>query len=190
MLFFSAASTALGDAIFNPNDIVDPNPITFDSLDSGVSLLAQPANLLDDLRDNEGIEFPSLDGGEVVIGFGDQLIDVIGSGDMGSDGSIEISFVNAVRAAGVDYWSASNLHFLAYDESDILILDVSVGSGTGFFGVDGEGTLIKRIVIHDSTWGFGIDNLRRDPNPVPLPGAALLGVIGFAAVGWAKRRLL
>lgn len=189
VLFFSATSTALGGAIFIPSQIVDPNPINFDSLLSGVSLQNQPGGA--DALIDEGIQFLNLDGGEVVIGFGNQLIDVSGEGG-GSDGMIEISFVNPVRAAGVDYWSASTLHFLAYDEYNVLILDVDVESGTGFFGVgvDVEGTLIKRIVIHDSVWGFGIDNLRRDLSPVPLPGAALLGVIGLAAVRWAKRRLL
>lgn len=192
VLLFGTASTALGGEIFDPNQIVDPNPVNFNSLLTGVAVQDQPAGFLDDLRDNEGIEFLNLDGGEVVIGFGDQLIDVTGAGQGNSDGVIEISFVDPVEAAGVDYWTGTELHLLAYDVSDNLILglDVTVGSGAGFIGIDGEGTLIKRIVIHDSIWGFGIDNLRRGPTHVPLPGAALLGVVGLAAVGWVKRRLL
>lgn len=192
-LFFSATSTALGGEISNPNDIVDPNPINFNSLIGFVALVDQPASLLDDLRDNEGIEFPSLDGGELVFpGPDGVLIDIAGSGG-GTSGIIEISFVDPVLAAGVDYSAGpSGMHFLAYDEFDNLILNLHliVGQGSGFIGIDGEGMLIKRIVMHDSLGGFAIDNLRRDPSPVPLPGAVLLGVVGLAAVGWAKRRLL
>lgn len=48
-----------------------------------------------------------------------------------------------------------------------------------------------RIGLHVQAIGQtgGSDSYINNPNPIPLPGAALLGALGLAVAGWAKRRM-
>lgn len=174
-------TNAVGGLVTDATLIPDPTPIDFEGLPFGP--LTENAVL------SEGVTFPLLDGGETVIGFGNQLIDVDG---VTGDGIIVFEFVDPVAAAGVDFASFSSMFITAYDINLDPILGedfevVPVG-GLGFIGFDGEGTAIKRIAVHDSLTGFTIDNLRRQPMPVPVPVAVALAALGFGMIPWAKRR--
>ena len=142
-----------------------------------------------------GITFPVLDGESAIFGssFTKTIIDVIGSG-AGSDGKIEIAFDSPVEAAGVNYWTGSPLVFSAYDSSDVLIGTAdSLPVGAGFFGVDGQGVGISRVVINDHSYGFQIDDLTFGSTTAavhaPAPGAAALAGLGLLLVGLGRRRL-
>lgn len=178
-------SNAVGGLVTEASSIPDPDPINFDSLDPGP--LSMNAVL------SEGVIFPELDGGEVVIGIpgdpGGQLIDISDSDEIG-DGRIVFEFVLPVTAAGVDFASSSSMFISAYDIDMKLISAFGVvpENGRGFIGINGDGIAIKRIVVHDSLFGFTIDNLRRDPSPVPVPAAIALAALGFGMIPWARRR--
>ncbi len=176
-------SNAVGGLVTDPSLIPDPGPINFDSLAPG--LLTENAVL------SEGVTFPELDGEKV-------LLETFGSGflidaDLDGDGRIVFEFVVPVTAAGVDFASSSSMFITAYDifGAPILGEDFEVvpdDDDRGFIGFDGEGTPIKRFVVHDSSNGFSIDNLRRDPSPVPVPAAIALAALGFGMIPWARRR--
>lgn len=66
------------------------------------------------------------------------------------------------------------------DPDDILLFDATVSSGD---------VLELELVPHDSQGDFvGVSLTIQDPSVVPVPGAALLGVLGLSYSGWRLRR--
>ena len=108
--------------------------------------------------------------------------------------SLEIIFNDVLTGAGVYFTHVDGtpeLSFLAYDASGALLGSTSTtGQASGFFGlIATAGEEIQSIIIHDSEFGFTIDDLRFDAIHAPVPGAVLLGAIGLGLVGWLKRRV-
>ena len=175
-------SAEAGMPIYDRSVFPNPTIVDFESLDLG--LIGADDNLI---LASDGILFPTSDGESVIdFGQGNKVIDIVGSGD-GSDGLVTIEFIDPVLAAGVDYWTGSELTFTAYSGTDIVGTATSSGP-SGFFGVDGEGASITSIAINDHAFGFQIDDLTYGAVVVPIPAAVLLSAIGLAMVGWMERR--
>ena len=112
------------------------------------------------------------------------------------DGHVRIDFDNAVDAVGIEYaYRPQNvpptpLSFEAYASDGTLLGSIDIGEGEGFFGWNSDGANnIAYVVIHDNASTFQLDNLIRGTvSEVPVPGAVLLGLVGFGLVGATRRR--
>jgi len=140
----------------------------------------------------EGLTFPGASGDAV---FSNEPIDSNVVLDI-SDGVIRIDFDTDVDAVGIEYaYRPQNvpptpLSFVAYASDDTLLGSIDVAAGDGFFGWNSEGANnIAYVIIHDSASTFQVDNLIRGTvSEVPVPGAMLLGLVGFGLVGATRRR--
>lgn len=146
----------------------------------------------------EGLRWSSSSPG----GTGNILLDVLPAPSPPAppgSGLIEIIFDTPVTAVGIQYFAPASieLFFEAYDSNDMLIgtpvstMDPSnpaSGMAGGFFGVDGQGTHITSIRVHDTLFGFSVDNLTFQS--VPAPGGMVLATLGLGFLGLVTRRLI
>ena len=176
--------------ITSPDGVPGDIGITFDGV--GTGQIEDPFMFYDDGAPT-GIVFGDVSGLALIPGDGGpdaRLIDVSPTGTA----SIEIIFNEAVRAAGVTFTHADgtpDLAFEAYNSlGELLGVASSAGLPSGFFGLAGTmGEEFAYVIIHNSTFGFTIDDLDFDPISAPVPGALLLGAMGLGLVGWLKRRV-
>ena len=82
-----------------------------------------------------------------------------------------------------------NAQALIYRGDGSTVLQIP-GYAPGTFGVDEYIIAFEEVVFADSDKDFQdmvvmVESIR----PVPVPGAALLGLLGFGLIGWVKRRL-
>ncbi len=191
VLAYVAPAGALGDLIGITSSSDVPSPqyvITFDGLGTGP---ISDASMFDD-GSPTGIVFGDAAGLALIPGSDGSDARIIDISPFPSTASIEIFFNSPVSAVGVDYVHSEgtpDLEFEAYDAGSTLLgIATSVG-GSGFFGLKSTGgEEIASVIIHNSTFGFTIDNLTSSLVAAPAPGAVLLGAIGLGLVGWLKRR--
>ncbi len=140
----------------------------------------------------EGLSFPTAFGDAV---YSNEPVDSNVVLDI-FDGHVRIDFDTAVDAVGVEYaYRPQNvppppLSFEAYASDGTLLGSIDIGEGEGFFGWNSDGANnIAYVVIHDNASTFQLDNLLRGTvSEVPVPGAVLLGLVGFGLVGAPRRR--
>ena len=112
---------------------------------------------------------------------------------------IVATFTNPHDRVGLDYFFlvSNKLTLEIYDEFDILIEALNSptndGSGfeqSGFLGLQSS-TAIKKVIMHDGSFDFKIDNLRYNSFSVPEPSSLLLlGLLGMLTFGfWGRKRL-
>ena len=102
--------------------------------------------------------------------------------------SIRVDFVGYTTTyAEVWYTSLSTFYMEAYDASDAL-LDTAIGASN--FGSNSllsvTGSDIAYVILHDTGNYFTVDDFAYEP--IPAPGAILLGSIGMGIVSWLRRR--
>jgi hypothetical protein len=103
----------------------------------------------------------------------------------GQDNMMTVVFIQPVTSFTVDYLtiSGATIYGTAYD------LGGNPGAGfssSGYGQWSVFGGLTKKITFHDGTGMIGIGRI--DFEPIPAPGAILLGSIGVSIVGWLRRR--
>jgi hypothetical protein len=85
------------------------------------------------------------------------------------------------------YTSGSTFYLEAYDSSDNLLTSASGPSNLGTNSlISVNAGNIAYVIFHDSGDFWTVDDLAYQP--VPAPGAILLGSIGVGLVGWLRRR--
>ena len=96
-----------------------------------------------------------------------------------------VVFIQPVTSFTVDYVTLSEvtINGTAYDLGGNPIAGFG-GSGYGQWSVFTG--LIKKITFHDGTGMIGVGRI--EFQPIPAPGAILLGSIGVGIVGWLRRR--
>lgn len=177
--------------ITSPDDVPGDIGITFDGLGTGP--IEDPFMFFDDGAPT-GIVFGDVAGLTLIPGDGGPDARLIDISPIPGTASIEIIFNDAVHAAGVTFThfdGTPDLAFEAYDSLGVLLgVASSAGLPSGFFGLAGTmGEEFAYVIIHNSTFGFTIDDLDFDPISAPAPGALLLGAMGLGLVGWLKRRV-
>lgn len=128
--------------------------------------------------------------------------DVDDGGNEGGDGErrdpknklITVVFIQPVTSFTVDYMTigVDTINGTSYDlDGNPGVGFSSSSSGYGSWSV--SGSLIKKITfIYDElyvgTGTIGVGRIEFEPEPIPAPGAILLGSIGVGIVGWLRRR--
>lgn len=110
----------------------------------------------------------------------------------GPDNLMTIVFTKPATYVRVDWIAAdsSDIYTTVYDsDGSVLAGSFSAGAGT-LYGGDAyqvfSGPLISKLTFHDGTGWIGVGRIAFEP--VPTPGAILLGGIGVGLVGWLRRR--
>lgn len=103
-----------------------------------------------------------------------------------------VVFIQPVTSFTVDYVTigGNTINGTSYD------LDGNPGAGfssSGYGSWSVSGGLIKKITFfyeepYDGTGIIGVGRIEFQPEPIPAPGAILLGSIGVSLVGWLRRR--
>ncbi len=116
----------------------------------------------------------------VTGGFVDPGVQSFSIGGWTASNSLDNKLVTADSATPV---SGTLYYWLAFEDS---LLDVPFTMDYWGYAPTGQ-ALIHQEIYWD---GGGLDgNFTYTVNLIPVPGAALLGVIGLGLVGWVKRRL-
>ena len=105
----------------------------------------------------------------------------------GWDGTIQINLALPANMVGIGIMNnQGGPEFISvYDSTGSLLESHQVASGMNVYPVITRGAYdISRLVITGDY--FAIDDLQF--NPIPAPGALLLGGIGVGLVGWLRRR--
>lgn len=102
-----------------------------------------------------------------------------------------VVFIQPVTSFIVDYVTTGGytINGTSYD------LDGNPGavfSSSGYGSWSVSGGLIKKITFvanesYDGTGMIGVGRIEFEPEPIPAPGAILLGSIGVSIVGWLRR---
>lgn len=192
----AAPASLLADLISltSPGDV--PSPSTTRSFDGiGTGPLTDEFLFYDDGAAT-GFRLPGApDGGLALVEggvAGDVFVDVFSAPGFAS---IYIVFNAPMSAVGVDYVrgpETPELEFEAYGAGDEFLGMVTSTGLSGFFGLQSDvgAAEIYSVIVHDSSFGFTLNNLIYGPSHVPVPGAILLGAIGLSTVAWIKRRFL
>lgn len=162
-----AEAIPIGQSSFSSSATV----INFDALPIGTAVDNEYSSL--------GVVFSSPGGGAgglVVFLAPGQVLSVASS--------IIADFTVPVHKVGANYSSISPLTLEIYDSSNTLLESLTLSSSPGFLGLDSGGVLIAKAIIHDSGYGFTIDNFAfedpvsqvAEPNTLLLLGSGLLGL--------------
>ena len=180
-------------ALTSPNQI-SGSVFTFDTLEVGfvdgdTNAVTQPL----------GFTFP--DAGEPLSGEfiasastasgAGHVLDVLG-GTLGFDGLVRFEFEDVVEAAGIEYDTATQLSFLAFDgDGNAINPEGSIlapPDTRGFFGITSDAG-IGGFLVHDSAGTFQLDNMKFGAIAVPVPGAWALCAVGLGLIGVVRRRI-
>jgi hypothetical protein len=103
----------------------------------------------------------------------------------GPDNAMTIIFLNPVTSFTVDWVTVggSDIYGDAYDSGGGFI---SGFMSTGPYGSWGSVGLVSKLTFHDGTGQIGVGRITFEP--IPAPGAILLGSIGVGVVSWLRRR--
>ncbi len=158
---FSPAGV-LGDLIGITSSSDVPSPqyvITFDGLGTGP--ISDPS-MFDD-GSPTGIVFGDTTGLALIPGSDGSDARIIDISPFPGTASIEILVNSPVSEVGVDFVHSEgtpDLEFEAYDAGSTLLGTTTSVGGSGFFGLKRTGgEEIASVIIHNSTFGFTIDNL-------------------------------
>lgn len=178
-----------------------PTVVNFDGLTLGTVTQQSTIDALAAVGVAFGDVNGTTDGVNVVPGeiFGgppsNRLVDFTPQGS--GTGVIELTFSTPQQAISIDYIvhvGAPDLTFEAYSGSTLLGQYVSTGDMGHFgYGVEAPSPLISSILIHDSIFGFTLDNLTfgqatASAAHMPAPAGAVLAALGLGMVGFLKRR--
>jgi hypothetical protein len=128
-------------------------------------------------------------GGNAIAGLGPigyPNLDAIGEGALTMLFAIDQNVIG-FTVVGADS-GAMDIQFFDRSGSMLGDLRVSLDSGDGAtYAFSSDATNIAAITIDNANGGgIGFDNIRFQP--IPAPGAILLGSIGVSLVGWLRRR--
>lgn len=202
-VFALATGSARADfPIFDPGQYIGtPTVVSFDALNLGTVTQQSTVDALDALGVAFGNQNGTTDGVNVVPGeiFGgppsNRLVDFTPQGP--GVGVVELLFYAGQQAISIDYSvhaGAPDLTFEAYSGSTLLGTVASTGDSGHFgYGVEGATPLITSVLIHDSIFGFTLDNLTfgqatAGAPSMPAPAGAVLAALGLGMVGFLKRR--
>lgn len=114
-------------------------------------------------------------------------------------GEAEIQFTDPVRSFSFDYSTVDTYNTLtilyangtsqSFTGTEILA-GFPTGSTSGNLTVNGNGSLIKGLLLDTTSAAFEVDNLSISANVVGVPeaGTWAMMVVGFGAIGAASRR--
>ena len=109
----------------------------------------------------------------------------------GQDNVMTIAFINPVTSFSVDWLtvSSADIYATAYDSGGGVLASFSA---TGLSGPTDHGNFgyagspVSKLSLHDGTGLIGVGRI--EFQPIPAPGAILLGSMGIGLVGWLRRR--
>ncbi len=184
LLGFAASAAADVVATFDSGDVLG-SLVTFDEMPNGQ--ITNPALFYNDgkadgfmLEDFQGLH---------ITGFRDNF--VLDTQPFLKKAEFTIVFNEPVSAVGFDvvHLFGPDAVIVAYDVNGATLGSNQTGRNR-FLGLRDQDNLpvIKSVYIHDSTFGFLIDNFRYIPTHAPAPGAALLCSLGLGMVACVRRR--
>jgi hypothetical protein len=109
----------------------------------------------------------------------------------GQDTLMTIVFINPAVNFTVDWLTigGNDMYMTAYDSGGGVLTAIGVTglSGPTDYGSFGyAGSPVSKLTFHDGIGQIGVGRIEFEP--IPAPGALLLGGIGAGLVGWLRRR--